>query len=164
MNCPLLKKRRGTLEVEDLKAVPRSGNGADDEVTRRAVKSHGEEDQLVGGGGDHRGDGPDDEAVARAAGDRWLFGLGGPAQGEAERQAGAGGQGGRSAAAVSPGVLRSEHAALSREAQREAWDRVELHVRAEGAARGRTGGARAQAAQASPAAGAAAHARHAAAH
>jgi hypothetical protein len=33
MNCPLLKKRRGMLEVEHLKAVLRGGNGADDEVT-----------------------------------------------------------------------------------------------------------------------------------
>jgi transposase len=39
-----LKKRRGMLEVENLKAVLRGGNGADDEVTRRAVESPGEED------------------------------------------------------------------------------------------------------------------------
>ena len=32
------------------------GNGADDETTRRVIEGDGEEDHLVGGRGDHRGE------------------------------------------------------------------------------------------------------------
>jgi hypothetical protein len=39
-------------------------NGADDETTRRAIEGDGEEDQLVGCGGDHRSDGPDYAVMA----------------------------------------------------------------------------------------------------
>src|SRR5271169_1471957 len=159
-----MRERRGSWEGARHSAVLRGGNGADDEVTRRAVESHGEEDHMVGSGGDYRGDGSDHAAVAGAAEGRGLFGSGGPPQGQAERQAGTGGQGGRSAAVVSRRVFRSEYAALSREARRETWHRAELHVRAEGVARGGAGGAGTQTAQASQAAGAAAHTRHAAAH
>src|SRR6476646_79286 len=47
-------------------AVLSRRDGADDESSRRAVEGDGEEDHLVGGGGNHRGDGPDDAAVAGA--------------------------------------------------------------------------------------------------
>src|SRR5690242_2158590 len=57
-------------------------DGADDEGSRRAAESHGEEDHLVGGGGNHRGDGSDDAAVARAAGRGRLRGTGRPPEGK----------------------------------------------------------------------------------
>ena len=74
MICPVefthelsaLKKRRGILEVENLTALLRSGNGADDEITRRAIEGDGEEDHLVGGSGNHRSDGSDDAPLAGA--------------------------------------------------------------------------------------------------
>src|SRR6476660_2489148 len=109
-----LKKRRGILEVEYLTAVPRGGNGADDETTRRAVEGHGKKDHLVGSSRDHRGDGSDHEAMARTAGGRRLFGVGGPAQRQAQRPPGAGGKSGGDAGTVPGHLLRSEHAALSR--------------------------------------------------
>ena len=85
MICPVefthelsaLKKRRGILEVANLTAVPRGGNGADDETTRRAIEGHGEEDHLVGSSRNHRGDRSDNEAMAGTAGGRGLFGAGG---------------------------------------------------------------------------------------
>ena len=46
--CPLLKKRQRKLEVEDLTAVLRGGNGADDEVAGRVVESDGEKGHVVG--------------------------------------------------------------------------------------------------------------------
>ena len=87
MICPVefthelsaLRKRRGILEVEYLTAVPRGGNGADDETTGCAIESDGEEDHLVGGCGDHRGDGSDNATVAGTAGVGWLFRVGGSA-------------------------------------------------------------------------------------
>src|SRR5437016_10143731 len=150
MICPLLKKRRGILEVEHLTAVLRGGNGADDETTRRAVEGNGEKDQLVGGSRDHRGDGSDDEAVAGTAGNPRLFGVGGPAQRPAQRSAGTSGKSGASAGSLSGHLLRSEHAALSRKAPRRTRNRTELHVRAKGAAGSRAGGARTEASQAPP--------------
>ena len=83
MNCPLLKKRRGKLEVGHLTAVLRGGNGADDEVTRRAVEGDGEEDHLVGGSGDHRCDRSHDESMAGANGYGWLLGIAGRRKGRA---------------------------------------------------------------------------------
>src|SRR6202162_443022 len=142
MNCPLLKKRRGKLGGGHSSAILRGGNGADDETTRRITEGDGEEDPLVGCSRDHRGHGPDDAAVAGAAGSRRIFGAGGPAQGEAERQAGATGPGGGSAAAVPGSVFRFEHPALPREAERRARHRVELYLGAEGVAGSGLGGAR----------------------
>src|SRR5260370_36109131 len=99
------------LEVEYLKAVLRGGNGADDEVTRRAVESHGEEDHLVGGGGDHRGDGPDDETLAGAAGKGRQYRGGGRGQSKTGRKRGAGGRGGEKS-----GVCRRADIARGRRA------------------------------------------------
>jgi hypothetical protein len=70
-----LKKRRGIVKVEHLTAVPRGGNRADDETTRRAVEGHGEQDHLVGSGRNHRRDGSNHEAVAEAAGTHGYSGL-----------------------------------------------------------------------------------------
>src|SRR5439155_25682436 len=117
-----------------------------------------------GGGRDHRGDGSDDEAVAEAAGVGWLFGVGGSAHRQAQRQEGAPGEGGTGAAAVPGDLFRSEHAPLSREAWRRARNPAELHVGAKGAARSRTRPARAETPQASAAQRAAAAARHVAAY
>src|SRR5580658_1230862 len=144
-----LRKRRGKLGGGNLSAVLRGGNGADDETARRAVESNGEEDPMVGRGGDHRSHGPDDAAVAGTAGSRGVCGAGGSAQGKAERQAGAAGQGGGSAAAVPGGVFRFEHTAFPREAERRTRHRAELHVGAKSLARGWTGGPRQAARQAS---------------
>src|SRR5277367_2106325 len=149
MNCPLLKKRRGILEVAYLTAILRRGNGADDETTRRAVEGNGEEDHLVGSSREHRGDRSDDEAMAGAAGGRRLFGVGGPAQRQAQRPAGAGGPSGEDAGSVSHYLLRFEHAAFPRKASRRTRHPVELHLRAKGTARSRAGGARTKAPQAS---------------
>jgi hypothetical protein len=55
---------RGTLVSGNEPESDRSRSGADDETTRCVVEGDGKEDQLVVGGGDHRGDGADDEAVA----------------------------------------------------------------------------------------------------
>src|SRR5436309_2061921 len=159
-----LKSQWGKLRGGYPSAVLRSGNGADDETTGCAVESDGEEDHLVGGGRDHRGDGSDDAAVAGTAGVGGVFGAGGPAQRQAQRQEGAAGEGGTGAAAIPGDLLRSEHSAFSREARRGTRHRVELHVGAESTARGWAGSARAETAQAPEAKGAAAASRHAAAH
>ena len=64
-----------------------------------------------------------------------------------ERQAGATGNGEAVAELVSGNLPGSEHAALSREAERGTRNQAELHVGAEGAARSRIGAAWAKAAQ-----------------
>ena len=40
---------------------------------QEVILGGGEEDHLVGGGGDHRGDGPDDAPVARADRGGWVL-------------------------------------------------------------------------------------------
>lgn len=45
---------------EQASAVLGRGDGADDETTRRVVEGNGQEDHLVGRGGDHRGERSDD--------------------------------------------------------------------------------------------------------
>src|SRR5258708_648502 len=130
------------LEVEHLTAVPRGGNGADDETTRRAVEGNGEKDHLVGSSRDHRGDGSDDEAMAGAAGGSRLLRGSRPAQKQAQRPPGSSGKSGGSVAAVPGHLLRSEHAALPRKTPRRTRDRTELHLRAKGAAGSWVGGAR----------------------
>ena len=47
--------------VMQAKVPGRAGNH---EITRRVAESDGEEDHLVGGREDHRGDGPDDVFLA----------------------------------------------------------------------------------------------------
>src|SRR6266849_10401233 len=100
MNCPLLKSQWTKLRGGHPSAVLRGGNGADDETARRAVESDGEEDHLVGGSRDHRGEGSDNAAMAGTAGDAWVLGVGGPAQRQAQRPAGAGGKTGASPGSV----------------------------------------------------------------
>src|SRR5438552_12620249 len=113
MNCPL-----GLWEGARTPILSK-GNGADDETTGCVVEGDGEEDQLGRRGRDHRGDLPDDEAVAGTDGRRGLQRTGGPTEGQAEWEAGAA-QNGRAGAGAVPGhVLRPEHAALPREAARE---------------------------------------------
>ena len=140
-------------------AVLRRRNGADDETTRRAVEGDGEEDHLVGGGRDHRGD-----ATGRCGGGGSGLEKDGYS-GLADRRKGkpseqrvplATRRGG--AAAVPGDVLRPEHPALPREAAGRARDRVELHLGAEGAARSGAGGQAAQAGTAPAKAAAAADA------
>src|SRR6185503_16927668 len=104
MKCPHLKSQWRKLRGGNPSAVHRGGNGADDETTGCAIEGDGEEDHLVGGGGDHRGDGANDAAVAGTAGVGWLFGVGGPTQRKAQRQAGTAGEG-RTGAAAIPGDL-----------------------------------------------------------
>src|ERR1035441_1615035 len=136
-------------------AVLRHRDGADDENSRRVVEGDGEEDHLVGGGRDHRGDGSDDASLAGAHGDRWLRGTGRPPQGKAERSAGSGGYGREGIGPVPGDLLRPEHSPLSRKAAGGACHRAELHVGAKGATRRRAGGEASQAGT-TPAAAAAA--------
>src|SRR3954464_7440671 len=126
-------------------AVLSRGDGADDESSRRAIEGDGEEDHLVGGGGNYWGDGSDDATVAGAAGNGWLLRAGGPAQGKAERAADTFGDGGEGTRALQGYVLRSEHPTLPRKAAGGACDPVELHVGAESAARSWAGCQAAQA-------------------
>ena len=60
------------LRVEKPGISKRRGSGADDETTRRDSEGHGEEDQLAGGGGDHRGMRPDDAPDAGGVSEVWL--------------------------------------------------------------------------------------------
>src|SRR5438874_7266114 len=78
MICPLLEKRSGNarLGIGTQPNLFRLRDGADDETTRRAVESNGEEDHLVGSSRDHRGDGADDAQMARAMGGARLFRIG----------------------------------------------------------------------------------------
>src|SRR5271157_589988 len=145
-------------------AVLSRRDGADDESSRRVVEGHGEEDHLVGGGGNHRGDGPNHAPMAGAIGEGWLYWLGRPAEGQTERAANPCGHGGGGLAAVSRGVLRPEHPAFSRKAGGRARYPVALHLGAEGAARSRPGGQTAQAGAAPAEATATAGAGDAAAH
>src|ERR1700719_5244238 len=82
-----LARRRVMLGSGRNPAVLRRRDGADDESSRRAVEGYGEKDHLVGGGRNHRSDGSDHAPVAGAAGAGWLYRLGRPAEGEAERAA-----------------------------------------------------------------------------
>src|SRR5271155_1043272 len=112
-----MRKRRGMLGGGNPSAVLRGGNGADDETTRRAVESDGEEDPMVGRGRDHRRLGSNHATVAGASGSGRVFGIGGSAQGQAQRQASPASQGGGGAGTVSEGIFRFEHTALPREAE-----------------------------------------------
>src|ERR1035438_1013602 len=105
MTCPRALWRV-TLGSGRNPAIFSRRDGADDEGTRRVTEGDGEEDHLVGGGGNHRGDGPDDAAVEGADGGRGLCGTGGPAQGKSDRAAGSGSHGGGGVAAVPGRVLR----------------------------------------------------------
>src|SRR3954452_18112382 len=100
-------------------AVLRRGDGADDDSSRRAIEGDGEEDHLVGGGGNYWGDGSNDATVAGAAGNGWLLRAGGPAQGKAERATDTFGDGGEGTRALQGYVLRSEHPTLPRKLQEE---------------------------------------------
>src|ERR1700694_5031701 len=76
MMCPVslahdlsaLTSGRGAWKGGSQPGVLRCGSGADDETTRRVAKSHGRQDAMVGGGGDHRGERSDDAALAGTAG------------------------------------------------------------------------------------------------
>src|SRR6266404_5898555 len=85
-------------------------DGADDEGTGSDFAGHGEADHVVAGSGDYRDQRPADAALA----------------GETVAQKSAGGGGGESSGAVSGEVLRSERAALSREAASRAPGRDQL--------------------------------------
>src|ERR1051325_961681 len=126
-------------------AVLSRRDGADDESPRRAAEGNGEEDHLVGGGGDCGRDGPDDAPMARALRKGRLRGLGGPAQGETEREADSGGYGREGAWAVSGTLLRPEYSSLPREVAGRARDQAELYVGAESPAGRRAGSQTAQA-------------------
>src|SRR5450759_4555717 len=128
------------LESEQNPAVLRRRDGADDESSRRAVEGDGEEDHLVGGGRDHRGDGSDDAALAGAHGGRRLRWTSRPSQRKAECTADPGGHGREGIGPVPGDVLRPEHTPLSRKATGGPCHRVELHLGAEGATRSWTGG------------------------
>jgi ferredoxin len=112
----------------------------------------GQEDHVVERGRDHRGQRPHDAALARAAGEIRLRGLGRSPQRQAQRQASAAGDGGDRAAAVSADLLRPEHQALSREAAPAARHRAQLYLGAESLAGSGAGGQAPQARQASAAA------------
>jgi hypothetical protein len=65
-------------------AVLSRRDGADDESSRRVAEGYGQEDHLVGGGRNHRGNGSDDAALAGATGAARLCWTGGPAQRKAQ--------------------------------------------------------------------------------
>src|SRR2546423_12399749 len=83
-----LKSQWGKLRGGYPSAVLRGGNGADDETAGCAVESDGEEDHLVGGRGDHRGDGSEHAAMAGTAGIGRGFGACGSAPRQTQRQGG----------------------------------------------------------------------------
>src|SRR5665647_2592363 len=116
------------LGSERNSAVLRHRDGADDESSRRVVEGDGQEDHLVGGGGDHWGDGSDDAPVAGADGGRRLRGTGRPSQRKAECSADPGGHGREGIGPVPGDVLRFEHSPLSRKAAGGACHRIELHA------------------------------------
>src|SRR5580692_311844 len=109
--CPQ-ERRRVRLGSGRSPAILSRRDGADDEGTRRVTESDGEEDHLVGGGGNHRRERPNDAAVEGPDGGRRLRRPGRQAQGQAERTAHTAGDGGGSVAAVSGRVLRSEYPAF----------------------------------------------------
>src|SRR2546430_4189781 len=104
-----LKSQWGKLRGGYPSAVLRGGNGADDETAGCAVESDGEEDHLVGGRRDHRGHGSEHAAMAGTAGIGRVFGAGGSAQRQAQRQAGIGWEGGTRTSGVPGGLTLSVH-------------------------------------------------------
>src|SRR5450432_2390551 len=97
--------------------------------------------------------------MAATAGEAWLRGAGGPTEGEAESATDTSSHDGGTAAPISRRILRPEHAAFSRKAARPTRYPGELHVGAERAARGGSGGQTAPARAAPAEACAAADAR-----
>src|SRR5437899_12463234 len=109
-----LKSQWGKLKGGYPSAVLRGGNGADDETAGRAVESDGEEDHMVGGRRDHRGHGSEHAAMAGTAGIGRVFGAGGSAQRQGQRQAGTAGDGGAGTAGARGDRGWPEQPALSR--------------------------------------------------
>src|SRR5438093_12125123 len=97
-------------------AVLSRRDGADDESSRCAVEGEGEEGHVVGGGGNHRGDGSDDAAMAGATGKGRLCRAVGSAEGKTECSAHPAGNGRGGARSLPRNVLRPEHPAFPREA------------------------------------------------
>src|SRR5579863_10540855 len=143
--------------------LSRVRRGAGDESTGSDFASDGQEDHLVAGGGDYRHQRPPDAALVSALPGVWLRRTLRPAPGPAEPEARAGGDGRARAGALPREVLRSERAALSREARRAIPDSPQLQLGEEGAAGRRAGEEGASAGHASPPAAAAAAAGDAAA-
>src|SRR3954451_23871001 len=142
MICPLSEKRsRGVrLGFGMQPNVYQLRDGADDEDSRSAVTRHGEEDHVVASSRDHRGQRTHDAALAGAAGTARLVRIERSAQRLGESDACAAGDV-RTAAGLVPGtLLRPKHAAFPRETAGGTWDRVELHLGAEGATRSGPGG------------------------
>src|SRR5437763_16449225 len=136
MSCPLSQQRSWSVRVGF--GIQPNGyelrDGADDEGARSAVARHGEEDHLVASSGDHRSERTHDAALAGAVGTGRLRRAGGSPQRGGEPETSLAG-GVRESAGLVPGtLLRPEHAAFPRKVERGAWDLVELHLDAEGAA------------------------------
>src|ERR1700747_1266683 len=111
---------------ESMETYPRTAAEAGDEVARSTVESLSGEDQVVAGGGVDGHQLAADASLAEAPGRAGSQGVTGPRAREPEPPAGGEGEGGRGSEPVSGQVLRSERAALSREAARGTSDRVEL--------------------------------------
>src|SRR6266545_6975208 len=103
-------------------AVLSRRDGADDEGSRRAIEGDGEEDHVVGSGGDPGGDRSDDAPLAGANGGRRVRRLGGPAQRKTECSTDSAGGGRGGAEALQGDVLRPEHPPLPRKVARVARD------------------------------------------
>src|SRR4029077_3732048 len=128
------------------------------------VEGDGQEDHVVGGGGDSRRNGSNDAPMAGKIGKGGGGRAGGSAQGKTERPAHSVGDDREGAGTLQGNVLRPEHPALPRKAAGRARDGVELHLGAESAARSRPGGQAAKAGTASAEAAAATVAWDAVAH
>src|SRR4029077_1519557 len=165
MKCPLGRRVGKARRCGEHRGADTSrGNGADDEDSRSDIEGNGRKAEMVGGGRDNRGDGPDDAAVAGAVpGTRLQRAVGSP-QAESESEADRGGSAGTGVAAVPGEVFRFQRTAFSRKAGRGARDKAKLHVGEDGAAGGGAGGAEKEARVASEASAEAAVAWHDAAH
>src|ERR1041385_4977554 len=142
MKCPLEERVGKARRCEGHRGADTSrGNGADDEDTGSDLEGDGGKAEVVGSGRDHRGERPDDAAVAGAvSGARLQRAVGSP-QAESESEADRGGSAGESVATLPGEVFRLQRAAFSREAGRGARDKAKLHVGEDGAAGSGAGGA-----------------------
>src|SRR5271167_383015 len=141
--------------------LPGVRRGAGHEDSGSHFTSDGEEDHLEPSGRNHWHQRPTDAPLVPALPRVWLRRDLRPPSGTAESKAGAGPDGRADARAVPGPVLRSECAALLREAARGAPHRLELYLGQDGAARGRVGEEGASAGSSSSASSAAAAARDA---
>src|SRR5258707_11951912 len=119
--------------------LPQVRDGAGNDDTGSGVAGHGQEDHVVGSGGDHRHQRPADAPVAWTLAALRLGRIAGPKTAASQPAAGAGGDGGTGAPVVSRAIPGVERAAFSREAGGGAPDPAELYLGEERPAAGRAG-------------------------